>query len=325
MSFRSHWIQTALASSAVVCACGGGSINAPLTGAEVAPAPAPPDAPAYLASSNASMALAVTGQPRQFVITNVGGQDANSLVASTTTLPPGTFLQTDCTALAPGASCTITIVPGAVPSAAPGDTAPVPAGLLLSGSNTNTLALSVWVLDHGSVYQGGYVFDLNDGTPALDSVGGKVLALGDAWPTDLQAHDLPSTSNTDGATNTATLVSAGGGSPSTPYAAWACDVATDAGLSDWYLPAICEMGYETDFWGTGCGSVGGPRLQNIQSNLVDKGVNTGVVQGRDYWSSSSTGAGTTWFQRFGAAPVAVQRDSPSGLLGLARCVRALTP
>lgn len=101
MSSRLHRILAALCCAATLSGCGGGSAIAPLplpasspesASPPASPPPAtPPAAPPALTSSTSALALAVSGQPRHFVITNVGGQDALNLVATATTaLPAGT-------------------------------------------------------------------------------------------------------------------------------------------------------------------------------------------------------------------------------------------
>jgi len=333
-----HRTLPALFCAAALSGCGGGSPSAPapqpITLPSTTPAPpAAPPAPAALAVSTDALALAVSGQFRQFVITNVGGQDALNLVATTTTaLPAGTSFTTDCATLAPGASCTLTVMPGALPSAAPADTAPVPVGLGLGGSNTNTVAVSVWVLDIGSVYQGGYLFDIDDSTPPTDGIGGKVLALNDARPSmpDMSwgpndSATLLSLSITDGAANTAAIVHQYGPPPnaSATYPAWACDSSNDAGFSDWYLPAICEMGYDGNGRGSGCGTASLPALPNVQSHLMDLGHAAGVPPFSQYWSSS-TAPGVVWAQQFVPGASEHHQDL-SGASNGTRCVRALIP
>jgi hypothetical protein len=67
------------------------------------------------------------------------------------------------------------------------------------------------------------------------------------------------------------------------YAAGLCKQPI-SGLSGWYLPAICEMGYGPLF---GCGVVGSPTLQNMQSNIVTyNGLN--LISG-DFWSATQRG------------------------------------
>lgn len=332
---RTHQALAALLGVAVISGCGGGTSPPPLPSG-ITVAPASPAAPSLMVSPT-SQALAVSGRPRHFLVTNVGGLDAlNLLVTAGTALPTGSGFTTDCAAtLAPGASCTLTVTPGADPSAAPGDTAPQPAELRIAGSNTNTLALPFQVLDFGSVYQGGYVFDIDDGTPGSAGVGGKVLALDNASATMVRWLNMAivstplSLGNTDGAANTATIVQMYGTPPSSApehqYAAWACSNSTEAGYVDWYLPAICEMGYDRDNRGSGCGTSDAPLLPNIQSHLADRGVTVGL-QTFQYASSSTASTSEAWVQHFFTTfPDSAQHPDALRGDGLARCVRALTP
>jgi len=285
-----------------------------------------------LVVSSDALALKVSGQSRQFIVTNVGGQDAVHLTATlTTALPTGTHLTTDCAALAPGASCMLTITPGATPTAAPGELEPVPAGVSIAGTNTNLLALSVWVLDVGGVYQGGLVFDIDDETPMTGGVGGKVLALSNVGERrffgapDYVSISPAATSTSDGAANTAAIVAQFGPPPNAylEYPAWACHSSEEAGFTDWYLPAICELGYDANNVGTGCGTSQTPALPNVRSNLSDRGyLNAGLV---NVWSSTQLAPSATWQQLLGNWPAQHQTRNALYVTEYVRCARALTP
>lgn len=329
-----HTTGIALALCSTLAACGGGGDY----GLPVVNTPAP--AAATLSASVSSLALAVnnpslnpalTGNARTITITNTGSLTAQALaVTATAALPSGTITSSTCSStLAPGASCMITIMPGVTASAAPGDTAAVPATLSIAGSNTNTLNVNVQVLTYGSVYQGGYVFAVDDTTTASGSIGGTVAALADSanpasgilWQSSATATGASST--TDGAANTATIVAALG-APTSGYAAGLCK-ATISGYADWYLPSVCEMGYDSSSAGSGCGSSSSPLRQNLQSSLVDNG-NIGSLSGL-YWTSTEYAALPTtysWAQDFatggGSLQAALSKPSTEGV----RCVRALT-
>jgi hypothetical protein len=124
---------------------------------------------------------------------------------------------------------------------------------------------------------------------------------------------IPSEGNADGVTNSSNIVSyynfnrtAGGPAP-TPlsfYAAGVCK-ATFNGFADWYLPAICEMGYVGGVGpNSGCGTVVAPKLQNMQSSLVNyHGLS--LLNG-DFWSSTEGSLdplNEAWEQSFGAGPL----------------------
>lgn len=69
--------------------------------------------------------------------------------------------------------------PSSTPSATAYDTNPTPITLSISGTNTNTLTPTINVLTYGSVYQGGFVYAINDTTPNTGSISGKVASLVD--------------------------------------------------------------------------------------------------------------------------------------------------
>jgi hypothetical protein len=326
---------------ACLVACGGDS-SAP------APATPPPVAAnTTLSVSTSVLALAISGNPRTVTVTNTGTDLATALaLVATPALPAGSVVSSNtCADLAAGASCVLTITPGAIPSAAPGDTNPVPITLRITGSNTNTVTTDVSVLDHGSVHQAGYVFALDDTTPPSGSVGGKAAGLNDSstgvvWAVDSvgsPAFDAvpgiselnvapPCNGNRDGACNSNAILSFYAASPLNQYPAGLCK-ATLNGLSDWYLPAICEMGFDNTSNGSTCGTSGSPLTDNMQSNLVDKGNVGGLQDANFYWSSTQFSAVPTfgaYAQRFGTAGSSAQSGYTKVQPWLVRCVRALT-
>ncbi|STX29826.1 transmembrane protein [Legionella beliardensis] len=110
------------------------------------------------------------------------------------------------------------------------------------------------------------------------------------------------------------------GAPIDPayYAAAYCKQ-TINDYSDWYLPAMCEMGYGDAI----CGTSSTPTLQNIQSSLVDNGLISLLGY---YWSSTQTTHGpqySAWYQYFAPDGKSVQLFvSKFNRLGL-RCSRHL--
>ena len=102
------------------------------------------------------------------------------------------------------------------------------------------------------------------------------------------------TNNTQANGGFAPFTASSGPTNITYYAAGLCKQ-TIARYSDWYLPAICEMGYG----GSACGTSGTPTLQNIQSSLIDSsGLSTPAGF---YWSStelSSVPQINAWYQFF---------------------------
>lgn len=274
--------------------------------------------------STTALALAVSGQARIFIVNNTGTANAWQLAASVSAaLPAGTTFSSNCGAtLAPGASCTVTVTPGATPSATPGDTAPSPARLALAGSNTNTLAVDVLVLAHGSVYQGGYVFAFDDTTPTSGSVGGKVAGLTDL-STGLRwapvADPVPGAQSVlDGASNTAAIVASSIGTPDSAYAAGLCFASNAEGYADWYLPAVCEVSADT---GAGCAA---PAADNWETNLVASGAVPDLANGF-FWTSTEFNLSPTSAraQRFDSGGNITLTAIKASLFAV-RCARALT-
>ena len=116
---------------------------------------------------------------------------------------------------------------------------------------------------------------------------------------------------------------AGAPIPTTNYAAGLCKATIDA-YSDWYLPSVCQMGYDASSQGTGCGTKNTPTMQNMQSNLVDSSI-SGAPSGY-YWGSTENSLNprdTSWSQYF-QTNASSQRAYQKGLLFGVRCVRALT-
>ncbi len=331
-----------LCSAVLLAACGGsgGGAGAP-TGGGAAPSTTLSISPSSLVLSvnDTVTSAALTGNSRIFTVTNTGSVTAQSVIWAVSTgspaLPSGTNLSTTCAALAPGASCTITVTPGNAPSAAQGVTNPAPVTLSVGGSNTNLLSPNIQVLRYGSVYQGGYVFAIDDTTPNTGNVGGKVAALADEvtnvpWgagaggaPAFVDIAGVsenavaPCAGNVDGACNTQEIVN--GHTLATPseFAAGACSASVRNGYTDWYLPAICEMGTS--------GAVVCPAgQQSMQANLIDNSTVGGLPP--NYWSStqySADPANRAWVQQF-ALGGGNQFFAIKGSSLPARCVRALT-
>lgn len=309
-----------------------------------------------------------SGVARMMTITNTGGFSADNFSINYPTWPIGTTASSTCgSTLAVSGSCTITITPGGTATSdgtgpCSIGTAPIPGSIAINADNAGSLVTNVVVLDYGCIYQGGYVYALDETTPDTLSVGGKVAATTDqaaAFPNGIiwssnssgsydggisiygisesSTTSSPSPSSgqvsgqvacnggTDGPCDTNNIVTYYSPPTTSPgindlfYAAGLCKQ-TISGFSDWYMPAICEMGY-----GSFCGSSSAPTLQNIQSNLVDyNGLN--LLAGH-YWSASEfSGAAQTiaWVERFAPSGSSFQSANdklqPFGV----RCSRALT-
>lgn len=307
-----------------------------------------------LSVKDAGLSAQLTGTPRTLTITNSGNNTAFFVKYTLSrALPAGTTVTpSNCGDLTPEESCTITIKPGATASAVAGDTDPEPIVLTVTGENTNSANVDIHILTYGSVYQGGYVFAIDDTTATTGSVGGKVIALNDQatgaagliWSSDGNGSasadavfdDLAGIyensanppdacdGNTDGECNSDVITTFYNAINTNLYAAGLCQ-ATISGRSDWYLPAICELGYDTLTTGSGCGTSLAPTLDNVQSNLVDNS-NIGSLTG-NYWSSTEESIdpdNEVWVQNFATAGASTQSGTNKGTELAVRCVRAMT-
>jgi hypothetical protein len=168
----------------------------------------------------------------------------------------------------------------------------------------------------GDSYGGGKVACLNGGLNNL--ITANVNNGPSAWgPTNILTN---ATSNTNGATNTATIVNVLGNNSGTSYAAKLCsDYAVDAnGVSctpgasgcydDWFLPAGNNTG------------------QSGQLNCL--WTNRAAIGGFDpsgYWSSTEDGVDGAWFQDFSSNTI-LQSTASKGISNVqVRCVRSLNP
>ena len=366
-----------------------------------------------LSVKDTALNAALTGKPRRIKITNIGSIAATSVTYSTSpALPSGTTIDpASCGTIAALSACELTITPGGTASATAGNTSPTPITLSISGTNTNTLRPTLNVLTYGSVYQGGYIYAVDDTTLDTGSIGGTVVTLTDqaprfpdgvVWssngagsveadvsrdsipgigltsttgtsvPTYLAAltsfnntysnpitPPFPSSSSffscngrTSGACNSANILTLyktyitnyGIGSITPPYslspgptaiayyAAGRC-TATISGYSDWYLPALCEMGPASNT--SGCNSstqnivnqlpglVGDPRA-GTPSTSCPYAVN--CLAGY-YWSSTETSAAQSfaWNQYFASGGGSTQGNSNKNVRLGVRCSRALIP
>lgn len=300
-----------------------------------------------LTISTASLALSVndiatnaalTGNPRQITITNTGFIAALNVATNTSGWPVDTTLSSStCSgALAPGASCFVRITPGSTPSSnCNTGIAPTPGTLTVTADNANSSQAEVTVLTYGCIYQGGLLYAVDDSTADTGSIGGSVVSLIDnnilEWGgvgTAVNASSL-----TDGAFNTATIVTALGASP---YAAQACSIfeidsdgnvpcASGSCYADWHLPAICEWSYDGISTGSGCGTVAAPSAQNIQSSLVDELI-PGYPAGASYWSSTESNSNSI-SDAWSHSPVpgsAIQLPANKAGFQFVRCARPLT-
>jgi len=325
-----------------------------------------------LSVNNPTLNAALTGNSRIITITNTGEGPATDLVVNYPEWPagsPSTSASDNCTGstLAPGGSCTITVVPGTIATSGAGDAActtgiaPTPGVISVTAHRSKSASTNVVVLGYGCIYQGGYIYSVDDTTANAGSIGGTIVAQADSTTTDGIVWDSSSdcasnpytgcyTTNATSMTNGTNLASPppGGNSyliyqtltaqnselPST-YAAGLCTSSSMEGYNDWYLPAICEMGYEITFGGINCGGQSTPVQQNMQSNLIDNNIFGGLTTGGSssypahYWSSTEYNedniAITACYSYFASAGNSAQyadglKNVPFGV----RCSRALT-
>ncbi|CAM2771410.1 DUF1566 domain-containing protein [Legionella anisa] len=177
------------------------------------------------------------------------------------------------------------------------------------------------VLGYGCIYQGGFLFSVDDSTPNTGSIGGKVAALTDEEesPGDFEfqwatvSDDTAADSITDGLANTNVLATPVGQYPGTQ----ACLNKVDQGFTDWFMPAICELGR---FVGIGLDAGCGTTNPNLYSTLHTN--NLGGFADVVYWSSTEFDDFDAWLQDFlGGAQLAVLKGSDLRV----RCVRAFIP
>jgi hypothetical protein len=203
----------------------------------------------------------------------------------------------------------------------------------------------------GSVYQSGFIYSIDDTTPTAGSIGGKVLALTDqaahypsgiVWSFGSPPHAIygiseistssspnPSTGPiagqsacngaSDGSCDTINIVTYYNGTSLTQYASGLCK-ASIGGYTDWYLPAICEMGPN------GCSGI--PNIVNNLSSLISPScmMGTSCLAG-SYWSSTEQAANSqpyAWSENFASGSGSQFAGAKSDARGV-RCSRALTP
>ncbi len=301
-----------------------------------------------LSVKNTTLNSALTGNARTITISNTGNQTAHNVsYTASPSLPSGTTITpSTCGTIAAGDSCILTVTPGATPSAAVGNKTPTPITLTIQSSNTNTLLVTLNILTYGSVYQSGYLFSVDDATESTLSIGGKVLNLspqassypsGIYWSSNsngtLNTENIPGIYETstasdtscdgsiDGACNSKVILNYYSNIPTQLFPAGLCSASIN-GYSDWYLPALCELGYSRGDATTVCGTQTSPVIQNVQSNLVENG-NIANLQGFYTWSSTEYSSDPTnyaWSYFLGNYLSNSGKSVPLGVY----CARALT-
>ncbi|WP_298624181.1 DUF1566 domain-containing protein [uncultured Legionella sp.] len=222
-----------------------------------------------------------------------------------TTLPAGwagvtVIPDSNCIGLQPGSSCTLSLV-----SIAPF----IPGELIIAGTNAaNTLTTYVAMRMNG-----GLVFSVTGASPGATV---KVAQESDngfrQWGDDVFTG---ATDINDGQTNTTTIVNTSGIGAN---AAAICDDLTSGGFTDWYLPAICELGRKNTSLPSGdagCGTT----TPNMFSTLFSVGFGDFGV---GYWSSTEFAPNLAWSQYFGSPTDGRQIEDFKSNLNVVRCVRA---
>jgi len=237
-----------------------------------------------------------SGAPRVFTIQNTGSETAMG-VACPTSLSESimSITCTGCGTILSGGMCTVTITPSATPSAAVADTSATPITLTIQGTNTNTLTPTVNVLTYGSFYQAGYLFSIIETANTSVSIGGTVAAETDAAAqspgVEYSLNGANTTtamySGTYGAANTTAMLTVYGNTGT--YSARVCTTYSGGGYGDWYLPAICQMGFGGSDINFDCGASPGA-IRNMQYNLLvtNPAQNFNFVNGSLYWSSTAS-------------------------------------
>lgn len=266
-------------------------------------------AEADLALSISSLALATAGNAREITVQNAGSITATNVTVSPGVFPSGTVVTTTCgTSLAPADTCSITITPGAsATSACNSGTAPTPTIVSIAADDASTAQAGISVLSVGCLYQGGYLYSIDDTTSTSESIGGAVVAEVDASSGATWFNGSYVATNaqslTDGASNTETILAVQGAGT---YAAEICAASTTAGYTGWYLPAQGE-------W------------REIASGLAQQGI--GNMVSAFYWSSTEFSSDPQIYATAMADPATsgiFVHDFKSMDLAV-RCARQLTP
>lgn len=289
-----------------------------------------------LSTSLTNLQLQTNGNARIITITNIGSSPAINLVVSPPVWPSGTTSDTTCgSTLNADDSCTITVTPGANATSdcnSGTGSEPTPGVLSVSASNViSPVTTDVLVLTYNCIFQQGYIFSINDNTSTSNSIDGATISLttidfNSAWSN----NDNPTGASDliNGQQNTFFITNQQG--PGT-YAAIRCSsysidssgnspCITPTCYSQWYLPAICQMG-------TTGGSANCPGgIPNITTNLSAllgaSGCGGPQCLNGTYWSSTEVSPTNAWLQIFGSPgnQTSNAKMNPAAV----RCARAIT-
>lgn len=283
---------------------------------------------------------ALTGTARKIQITNTGAADATHVVVRHSGLPLDTLVSpSSCgTIAANGGQCVITITPGATASSNASNTL-CTSGVQPEGSVSITAdgglstSVNTFVLSYGCIYQGGFIYSVDDTTPNTGSLGGKTAAVMDTYPgqtspilatpdwggygVDLGAnlYDTSTQGANNGSANSAAIVSALTTNYSSPpysgtspvplsdYAAGLCSTLTvDAtGNTSCTAPNTC---YTNWYLPASCelgpySSICTPGSTNMQQQLFNNtfipSITLGLVNTGEYWSSTESSSSPLTF------------------------------
>lgn len=298
-----------------------------------------------LSTSLSALALATSGNARTITITNTGSSTADDLAINYPTWPSGTIASSSCgSSLNAGDSCTITVTPGATATASCNTpySSPTPGVVTISASNVSSPpTTNVLVLTYGCIYQEGYIYAIDDTTPTTASIGGSAIALannslnaqwynGSFITTNAQSLTNGLNCSQSGSGNTCLIITTQGNGN---YAAELCsNYAIDSAgnspcsqgtcYSDWYLPAICQMGGS----GEGAGCPAG--IPNIVTNLpaLITGCSGASCLSGNFWSSTENSLNPqnlSWIENF-VSSGSFQFGNTKSLGISVRCARTLS-
>jgi hypothetical protein len=280
--------------------------------------------------SMSELALQTSGTSRTLMITNLGSHTAENLTLAYPTWPSGTSATSDCgSALSLGSSCTVTITPGANATSdcdAGQGSEPTPGVIFVNADNASTVSTNVFILTYGCIYQEGFIFEINDTTASTDSIAGATASLTDVNIADWGSDTISTgaSSLVDGLTNTALIIMT---EPSSGHAANFCSefeidssgntpCATGTCYTNWYLPAVCQMG--SSLSGAGCTS-GTPSFELNLQNLIT-GCSGSSCLSAEHWSSTEFSTSNAWYVYFQSSG-SIQQQANKGIPMSVRCAR----
>lgn len=276
----------------------------------------------------------LSGTIRTITITNQGSSPANNVKVNKPIFPNGTSIYNySCKGtIKPGGFCKIAIIPGSEAShdkngnpctTSPG-TDPIASVVTVSADNAEPANINVLVLGYGCRFalQGGYLFSVDD-TNLEGSISGKVASYedvephGEQWADKGYNSEMSATDISNGMNNMRNI------STDNYPAGHICSVSKAQNFTDWYLPAICELGrYKGNGNNPGCPD----HNANLYVMLYQQQLSD--ISGQ-YWSSTewkNKPSSDAWFMDFDKVKSNYNSKQNSNLV---RCIRTfdngLTP